>query len=58
MNETGLDGAYDFDIPYQPGQPDVTTAALKDIGLEAVPSRRNVRVLVVSPEGAAQEKKP
>jgi len=58
MDETRMDGYYDFDVPYQPGQPFVTTQALKDIGLELVKARRNLQVLVVFPEEAAPEKKP
>lgn len=58
IDQTGMDGHYDFDVPYQPGQPVVTTQALKDIGLEAVKARRNLQVLVVAPEGAGPEKKP
>ncbi len=58
IDETGMAGNYDFDIPYQPGQPDATIGALKNMGIEAVRARRNVRVLVVSPEDAAQENKP
>lgn len=50
MNETEMAGYYDFDLPYQPGQPLVTTQALQNIGLEAVPARRNIQILVVAPE--------
>jgi uncharacterized protein (TIGR03435 family) len=49
VDETGMKGRYDFDLPYQPGQPDVTTSALSLIGLEAVKMRRSVVVLVVQP---------
>lgn len=56
MDETGMDGRYDFEIPYQPGQPEVTSGALKEIGLEGVKARRNIRVLLVTPEQAAQQK--
>jgi uncharacterized protein (TIGR03435 family) len=48
VDETGLNGHYDFEIPYQPGQPEVTTNALKKVGLEAVKARRKVKVLVVT----------
>jgi len=58
IDETAMDGRYDFDVPYQPGQPLVTTQALKDIGLETIKANRNLQVLVVAPEAAADEKKP
>ena len=50
VDETGLAGRYDFDIPYQHGQPEVTSQALKAIGLELVEANRKVKVLVVSPK--------
>jgi len=54
VDETGLTGQYDFEIPYQPGQPEVTADALKNIGLEAVKAQRNVRILVVTKAQTAQ----
>ena len=48
VDETRLNGHYDFEIPYQPGQPEVTTNALKKVGLEAVKARRKVKVLIVT----------
>jgi uncharacterized protein (TIGR03435 family) len=56
IDETGLAGRYDFDIPYQPGQPEVTMQALKQLGLDAVKARRPVRVLVVEPERAQADR--
>jgi uncharacterized protein (TIGR03435 family) len=50
MDETGLGGLYDFDLPYQPGQPEVLAQALSDAGLEATKARRNVQILVVTPD--------
>lgn len=58
LDETGMAGRYDFDVAYQPGQPEVATQSLKQFGLEAVKARRSVRMLVVKPEGAPEEKKP
>jgi uncharacterized protein (TIGR03435 family) len=58
VDETGMTGHYDFDIPYQHGQPEVTTRALKDIGLETVKAQRSVQVLVVTLEEAGQGKEP
>jgi uncharacterized protein (TIGR03435 family) len=58
VDETRLEGRYDFDFPYQPGQPEVTSKALRGIGLEAVKARRNVRVLVVQPEQTGQQSNP
>ncbi len=58
LDETGMDGRYDFDILYQPGQPEVTREALKEIGLEVVKARRSIQILVVTPEQATREKRP
>ena len=57
VDETGMNGRYDFDIPYQPGDPGVALRALKDIGLEAFKTRRNVSILVVMPEVATLDEK-
>ena len=58
IDETGMQGRYDFDVRYQPGQLEVVSKALHDIGLDAVKARRNVQMLVVTPEGAGTGKKP
>lgn len=50
VDETAMDRRYDFDLPYQPGQPDVTTEALKDIGFEVIKAQRNTQILVVDAE--------
>ncbi len=47
VDETGLSGRYDWDLPYQPGLPEVTLNSLAKLRLEAVLARRSVRVLVV-----------
>lgn len=47
VDESGLSGQYDWDLPYQPGQPEMTLNALAAFGLEAVPARRTVKILVV-----------
>lgn len=49
VNETGLDGVYDFELPYQPGDVKMTTDALGKIGFRVDKVRRLVRVLVVEP---------
>ena len=50
VDETGLTGEYDWDLPYQPGQPNVALQALKDkLGLELVKARRSINMLVVEP---------
>jgi uncharacterized protein (TIGR03435 family) len=54
IDETGMTGRYDFDISYQPGQPEVATQALKQLGLEVVKARRPVRILVVVPEQSSR----
>lgn len=58
MDETGMTARYDFDLPYQPGSPDVTSDALKDVGLQVIKARRPVQILVVTADGEAQEKGP
>jgi uncharacterized protein (TIGR03435 family) len=55
VDETGLKGKYDFDIPYQRGQYEVTLQALTKIGLEANKTRRSIPVLIVRPEKPFQE---
>jgi len=52
MDETEMVGRYDFELPYQPGQPEVTSKALNEIGLEIVKARRAVRMQLVTPEKA------
>lgn len=49
LDETGIHGRYDFELPYQPGEPGVTSVALNRLGLETVKTRRNIRVLEVTP---------
>ena len=58
IDETGMEGRYDFDIPYQPGQLDVLSKGLHDIGLDAVKARRNIQILLVTPDGTGPGKKP
>ena len=55
VDETGMNGLYDFDVPYQHGQPEVTTQALRGLGFEAIKARRSVPILVVGPESAAKQ---
>jgi uncharacterized protein (TIGR03435 family) len=51
VDETGLIGEYDWELPYQPGQPDVTLQAVRDrLGLELVKARRSINLLVVEKE--------
>ena len=56
VDETGMDGRYDFDIPYQPGDLNVTIAALKKLGLETVKIKRSISILVVTAENSVPEK--
>jgi uncharacterized protein (TIGR03435 family) len=48
LDETGIDGRYDFELPYQPGQPEMTSEALNKLGFETTKARRDIPVLVVS----------
>ncbi len=46
--ETALSGQYDWELPFQPGNPDVLMASLrKRLGLVAERARRQIQVLVV-----------
>ena len=46
--ETRLSGQYDWELPFQPGDPDVLIASLrKRLGLAAERARRQIQVLVV-----------
>lgn len=47
VNETGLSGAYDFDLQYRDDGPKVLTDSLAKYGLSLTPARRPVRMLVV-----------
>jgi uncharacterized protein (TIGR03435 family) len=47
VDETGLTGKYDWNLPCQPGQPEISIRAAGAIGLELVPARRAIRMLVV-----------
>lgn len=51
VDETGLNGEYDWELPYQPGQPNGTLQMLKDrLGLELAKATRSVNILVVENE--------
>lgn len=47
VDETGLSGLYDFELPYQPGDHKVLTDALEAQGFQLKKARRSIRVLVV-----------
>lgn len=48
VDETGLDGLYDWDLNYQDGNPNMLTDGLKEkLGLTLKPARRPVPILVV-----------
>ena len=50
VDETGLLGDYNWELPYQPGKPEVTIQAVRDrLGLELVKARRSVKMLVIEP---------
>ena len=56
VDETGLTGEYDWEMPYQPLQPNLTLQALKDnLGLELVKARRFINMLVVEREETIQK---
>ena len=47
VDETGLSGAYDFDLQYRDDGPKVLTDSLAKYGLTPTPARRPVRMFVV-----------
>jgi len=47
VNETGLSGVYDFELPYQPGDVKMITDALGKLGFRVDTVRRLVKMLVV-----------
>jgi len=50
VDDTGLAGDYDWDLPYQPGQPTLTLDLVKErLGLDLAKGQRSVKVLVVEP---------
>ena len=50
IDEMKLSEEYNWEMPYQHGQPQATLEKLKDLGLEVVKVRRPVNVLVVEAE--------
>jgi len=46
VDETGLDGHYQFKIQY-PGSPAVLLTAVREFGLELIPAQRELEILVV-----------
>lgn len=55
VDETGLLGDYNWELPYQPGQPEVTIRAVRErLGLALVKARRSIKILVVEPAEANQ----
>jgi uncharacterized protein (TIGR03435 family) len=50
LDESGLAGLYDYDLPYQPGQKEVITTALREAGLAVLAEKRRIPVLVVGLE--------
>ncbi|MCC7157116.1 MAG: TIGR03435 family protein [Bryobacterales bacterium] len=49
IDDTSMAGEFDFDLPYQHGQPEVTTSALRAVGLDVADARRPLRILVLEP---------
>lgn len=47
IDETLIVGEFDFELPYQHGQPEVTTSALRAIGFDVIDDRQFLRVLVL-----------
>jgi uncharacterized protein (TIGR03435 family) len=50
VDEVGMTGKYDFDLSYQHENPELMTQGLRELGFEVVKERRNVPILVVTPE--------
>ncbi len=54
LDETGLKDEYDFELSWVPGDPEsIKTALVEQLGLELIPARRPVEMLIV--EGAEHE---
>ena len=50
LNETGLQGTFDWNLRYQPGDPTVVIREVKQkLGLELIETTRSLQVLVVEP---------
>jgi uncharacterized protein (TIGR03435 family) len=49
IDDTSMVGDFDFELPYQHGQPELTTSALRAIGFDVLDDRRFLRILVLEP---------
>jgi uncharacterized protein (TIGR03435 family) len=54
IDETSLAGEFDFDLPYQPGEPAITEQALRTAGFNIVDGVRSLRILIVESEERKQ----
>lgn len=52
VDETGLSGRYDIELPEQTGKASIATRLKDELGLRLVEARRDVRVLVVRTSGS------
>lgn len=55
VDETGLDGRYDVDLEWSPGDPHDLDRALAALGLELLPSEREIEILVVRSRSTARD---
>ncbi len=49
VEETGLEGDYDFTLEYQPRDPSVLESSLREAGFILTPEIRKVRMLIITP---------
>lgn len=54
VDETGLEGEYGIEMVWEPGDAESLTAAVEALGLEVIPARREVEMVVVARRAGAE----
>jgi ankyrin repeat protein len=55
VNETGLEGKYDFEVEMNLFRPETFAEGLKEIGLELVDARRSIEIIAIRKKNASQQ---